>query len=258
MLELQKYLLDIGLVIGLLMTMVFIMSLIRKDNSIVDTFWGLGFIIIAAYSLVQSGEIDLRKAIVSLLVAIWGLRLSVHILARSKGKDEDFRYKAWRNTWKFFYVRSFFQIYMLQGFFMLIISSPVWYINLSRGGPLGAWDSLGLLLFGAGFIIETMADNQLAEFKRNPASKGKIMTTGLWSVSRHPNYFGEALVWWGISFYALGLQGGWYVLISPVVLTILLRFVSGVPMLEKKYRNHPDWKDYQSKVAPFIPFVRFF
>jgi steroid 5-alpha reductase family enzyme len=146
---------------------------------------------------------------------------------------------------------------MLQGFFMVIISTPIWFINFSDGGLLGPWDSLGLLVFGAGFILEVTADFQLAEFKKNPVNKGKIITTGLWSVSRHPNYFGEALVWWGISFYALSFPYGWYALISPVVITLLLRFVSGVPMLEKKYENHPDWADYKAKTAAFFPYIKF-
>jgi steroid 5-alpha reductase family enzyme len=195
--------------------------------------------------------------IVTLLVLLWGLRLSYHILVRNSGKGEDFRYKAWRNTWNYFLVRSYFQIFMLQGVLMLLISAPVWFINSSTGGPLGLWDSVGLIVFGAGFFFEVIADYQLAEFKRNPENKGKIITTGLWSVSRHPNYFGESLVWWGLSFYAFSLHNGWFTLISPLIITLLLRFVSGVPMLEKKYENHPDWKAYKAKTAAFIPFVKF-
>ncbi len=258
MIDFMNSLIEVGLVICLYMTIVFILALIRKDNSIVDVAWGVGFIIIAIYTIIQSGEVDLRKMIVSLLVLLWGLRLSFHIMVRNSGKGEDFRYKAWRNTWKYFVLRSYFQIFMLQGLFMLIISTPIWFVNFGNGCPLGPWDSLGLLIFGAGFLIETIADYQLSEFKRNTANTGKIITTGLWSVSRHPNYFGEALVWWGISFYALSFPYGWMALISPVVITLLLRFVSGVPMLEKKYENHPDWANYKLNTAAFIPFIKFF
>ncbi len=257
MLDFQNIVLEVSLVIGLYMTIVFILALIRKDNSIVDVAWGLGFIIISVYSIIQSGEVDLRKMIVSLLVLLWGLRLSFHIFVRNSGKGEDFRYKAWRDSWKFFYLRSFFQIFMLQGLFMLIISSPIWFISFSKGGPLGLWDSLGLVVFGSGFMFEVIGDYQLSEFKKDPSNKGKIMTTGLWSVTRHPNYFGEALVWWGISFYAFSFTNGWYTLVSPVIITLLLRFVSGVPMLEKKYAGHPDWNDYKARTAAFVPFVKF-
>ncbi|MEI6173897.1 MAG: DUF1295 domain-containing protein [Bacteroidota bacterium] len=257
MIDFQNIVLEVGLVICLYMTIIFILALIRKDNSIVDVAWGAGFILVAVYSIIQSGEVDLRKMIVSLLVLLWGLRLSFHIMVRNSGKGEDFRYKAWRDTWKYFYLRSFFQIFMLQGLLMLIISAPIWFINFSRGGIIGIWDSLGLVVFGVGFMFEAIGDYQLAEFKKDPSNKGKIMTTGLWSVTRHPNYFGEALVWWGISFYALSFPNGWYTLISPVVITLFLRFVSGVPMLEKKYQEHPDWQEYKAKTAAFVPFVKF-
>jgi steroid 5-alpha reductase family enzyme len=257
MTDIQNILLEVGLVIVLFMTIIFILALIRKDNSIVDVFWGPGFIVVAVYSVIQSGEVDLRKMIVTLLVLLWGLRLSFHIMVRNSGKGEDFRYKAWRESWKFFVLRSFFQIFMLQGVFMLIISAPVWFICFSKGGPLGPWDSLGLVIFGAGFMIETIGDYQLAEFKRDPANKGKIMTTGLWSVTRHPNYFGEALLWWGIGCYALSFPHGGYALIGPVVVTLLLRFVSGVPMLEKKYEGRQDWEEYKSRTAAFVPFLKF-
>jgi steroid 5-alpha reductase family enzyme len=257
MVDILNVVVEVGTVICLYMTIIFILALMRKDNSIVDVAWGVGFIVVALYSIVQSGEVDLRKMIVSLLVLLWGMRLSFHIMVRNSGKGEDFRYKAWRNTWKLFILRSFFQIFMLQGVFMLIISSPVWFINFNSGGPLGPWDSLGLLVFGAGFMIEALADYQLVDFKKNPDNRGKIITTGLWAVSRHPNYFGEALVWWGISFYALSFPFGWYTLISPLIITLLLRFVSGVPMLEKKYEHHPDWPDYKAKTAAFVPFIKF-
>jgi steroid 5-alpha reductase family enzyme len=257
LLDFQNIVLEVSLVIGLYMTIVFILALIRKDNSIVDVAWGLGFIIISVYSIIQSGEVDLRKMIVSILVLLWGLRLSFHIFVRNSGRGEDFRYKAWRDSWKFFYLRSFFQIFMLQGLFMLIISAPIWFINFSNGGPVGLWDSVGLVVFGFGFMFEVIGDYQLSEFKKDPSNKGKIITTGLWSVTRHPNYFGEALVWWGISFYAFSFPNGWYTVVSPVIITMLLRFVSGVPMLEKKYANHPDWNAYKVKTAAFFPFVKF-
>ncbi len=249
--------LEVGVVIFLYMTIIFIFALIRKDNSIVDIFWGAGFIVIALFSLLQNPVIDFRKLIVTLLVILWGMRISMHIYLRNKDKPEDFRYKHWRDTWKFFVLRSFFQIFMLQGLFMLIVAAPVYYINFKSVGPPGMWDSFGLVVFGIGFLIETVGDYQLTVFKKDPANNGKIITTGLWQYTRHPNYFGEALVWWGISFYALSIPGGWMTLISPVVITLLLRYISGVPMLEKKYEGRPDWEEYKSNTAAFVPFVKF-
>ncbi|MCX6286199.1 MAG: DUF1295 domain-containing protein [Bacteroidetes bacterium] len=247
---------EIALLILIYMSLVFILAQIAKDNSIVDIFWGLGFILIAIYSFIQDTEPDLRKWIVTFLVALWGVRLSVHIFLRNRGRGEDFRYRHWRETWKYFVLRSFVQIFLLQGLFMFIISSPVYYINFYSKEPLGFLDTLGLVVFGIGFLFEAVADYQLMDFKKKPENHGKIITSGLWEMSRHPNYFGEALVWWGISFYALNLPNGWMTLISPVIITLLLRFVSGVPMLEKKYSGRPDWEEYKRKTAVFIPFVK--
>ena len=249
---------EIAILVLIYMSLVFILAQIAKDNSIVDIFWGLGFILIAIYSLIQDTEPDLRKWIVTFLVALWGIRLSVHVFLRNRGKGEDFRYRRWRETWKFFVLRSYVRIFLLQGLLMFIIAFPVYYINFYSKEPLGFWDTLGLVVFGTGFLFESVADFQLMNFKKDAGNTGKIMTTGLWEMTRHPNYFGEALIWWGISLYAVNLPYGWMTLISPVVITLLLRFVSGVPVLEKKFEGRPDWEEYKNKTAPFIPFVKFF
>jgi steroid 5-alpha reductase family enzyme len=253
----MEFLVNIAFVIWIYMTIVFLIALIRKDNSIVDVFWGLGFIVVAAYSLIRTGNVNLQTMVMNLMVLLWGLRLSIHIIVRNKGRGEDFRYKAWRDTWKFFVLRSYFQIFILQGIFMLIVSSPVYFVIQYSTGIFHVNDYIGILLFVAGFSFETVSDYQLQLFKKNPDNKGRIITSGLWSISRHPNYFGEALVWWGISCFSLSYYQGWIMLVSPLIITFLLRFVSGVPMLEKKYKNHPDWKVYKEKTPAFIPFLRF-
>jgi steroid 5-alpha reductase family enzyme len=239
------------------MILVFLLALRLKNNSVVDIFWGLGFIVIAAFSFFYSGQPDLHKIILNLLVLTWGARLSVHVFLRNRGKGEDFRYKAWRDSWNHFILRSFFQIFMLQGFLMLVIAMPVYFVNLAPSVSVGPFDIAGLAVFLTGFFFESVGDCQLVRFKKDPGNKGKIITTGLWKITRHPNYFGEALIWLGISFFALGSRLGWITLISPVAITLLLRFVSGVPMLEKKYKGCPDWEEYKRRTAPFVPFVRF-
>jgi steroid 5-alpha reductase family enzyme len=253
----MDYLLNIAFIIWLYMTIVFFIALIRQDNSIVDIFWGPGFILVALYSLIRSGNINIQTSIMNLMVLLWGLRLSFHIFMRNKGRGEDFRYKAWRDTWKFFILRSYLQIFMLQGVLMLIISCPIFFLNQKSDGTFHFTDLLGTILFITGFIFEAVSDHQLALFKKKPENKGRIITTGLWSVSRHPNYFGEALIWWGIGFFALAYDQGWFMLVSPLIITLLLRFVSGVPMLEKKYEKHPNWKEYKQNTAPFVPFIKF-
>ena len=253
----MEILINVAFVIWLYMTIIFLLALIMKDISIIDVFWGLGFIIIAAYSMIRSGNFNLETYVLNLMVFLWGMRLSIHIFYRNKGKGEDFRYKAWRDTWKFFVLRSYFQIFIFQGIFMLIVSSPVFFVNHYSDGSFQINDYIGIILFLTGFTFEALSDYQLFRFKKNPDNKGKIITTGLWSISRHPNYFGEALLWWGIGCFALSYYQGWIMLVSPLIITFLLRFVSGVPMLEKKYKNHPDWEEYKQKTAAFVPFVRF-
>jgi steroid 5-alpha reductase family enzyme len=253
----MDFLVNIAIVIWLYMTIVFLFALLRKDNSIVDVFWGLGFIVVAAFSLIRSGNFNPETLVLNLMVLLWGIRLSIHIFIRNKGKGEDFRYKAWRDTWKFFVLRSYFQIFILQGIFMMIVSSPVYFVNHNSDGTFHVNNYIGIILFLIGFCFETLSDQQLIAFKKDPDHKGKIITTGLWSISRHPNYFGEALIWWGIGCFALSYYQGWIMLVSPLMITLLLRSVSGVPMLEKKYQNHPDWKEYKQKTAAFVPFIRF-
>jgi len=249
--------LQVSFLIFTYMCIAFLLALAKKDNSIVDVFWGLGFLIIAGFSLFISGVIDLHKVLINLAVLTWSLRLSIHILIRNLGRGEDFRYKVWRDTWKHFVLRSFFQIFMFQGLLMLIISLPIFFANTSLPVNVGLSDYLGMMVFMAGFIFETIGDYQLKAFKKDSINKGKIMTKGLWSITRHPNYFGESLIWWGIALLALDCPGGWITLISPVVLTLLLRFVSGVPMLEQKYKGRSDWEAYKKKTAIFVPYLKF-
>jgi steroid 5-alpha reductase family enzyme len=189
----------------------------------------------------------------NLFVLIWGLRLAIYIFLRNKGKGEDFRYKAWRDTWKFFILRSYLQIFILQGILMFIIALPIIFVNKAGPASFNFFDIAGILLFLTGYAFETIGDGQLARFKKDPANKGKIITGGLWRYTRHPNYFGEAVIWWGIGCFALPYPHGWIMLISPVIITLMLRFVSGVPMLEKKYAGRADFEEYKKRTPVFIP-----
>jgi len=249
-----NYLPEITLVVMIYMTLVFLLAMVLKDNSIVDIFWGLGFIVLTAYSLWKADDFDIKKIIVSTMVLIWGLRLTTHIFLRNRGRAEDFRYANWRRTWKFFVLRSFLQVFMLQGFFMLIVVLPVLHINNGKPLDLGMIDIAGMLIFLIGFYFEAMGDYQLTRFRKDPLNNGKIITTGLWKYTRHPNYFGEALLWWGIWLMAVPVVDGIFTIISPITITLLLRYVSGVPMLEKKYEGRADWEEYKSRTPVFLPF----
>ena len=252
----SEYLITAAITVFLFMLMVFVLALLLKDNSIVDIFWGLGFIVVAFVSLYPFNSLDAKKILVNLLILVWGLRLSMHIFKRNHGKGEDFRYANWRRTWKYFIPRSFLQVFMLQGFFMLTISWPVLHINSNNSIEFGMLDIAGILIFLTGFLFEAISDYQMVVFKKDTANKGKLITTGLWKYTRHPNYFGEALLWWGIWLMALPVVDGIYTILSPIVITILLRYISGVPMLEKKYEGRADWEAYKAITPVFVPFIK--
>lgn len=236
------------------MTLLFILAQILKNNSIVDIAWGFGFIIVVACLFIQSPEIFPSKVLLSALITIWGLRLSGHILLRNFGKPEDFRYEKMRKDWgKAFLIKSFFFVFMLQGALMLVISFSATVLYAAGPRGLNALDFIGAAVFLIGFLFETIGDYQLAQHLKKPANKGKLMTKGLWAFTRHPNYFGEATMWWGIFFIALSSANGWMAVISPLTITFLLVFVSGVPLLEKKYAGRPDWEKYRKRTPVFFP-----
>lgn len=244
----------------------FIVAIALRDNGIADIAWGIGFICIAVVLWSLAGSTTIRQYLLNGLTVIWGIRLAVHILVRNNCRpEEDFRYKQWREAWgKRWQWRTFWQVFMLQGFFMCVIAQPIFLGNTAAVYPaaqplalpsLGMADILGILLFVVGFLFEAIGDYQLLRFKQNQANKGRIMTLGLWKYTRHPNYFGEMLLWWGMAFIAAASGHRWALsaFISPIVLTWLLLRVSGVPMLEKKYAGNPEFEQYARQTPAFFP-----
>lgn len=232
----------------------FFISVIYKRNDVADLAWGIGFILVSVFSLVLAQNTSARAIIVVLLVSIWGIRLSSHILQRLKNKPEDARYAAWRKQWgKWFIPRSLFQVFVLQTVLMLIIAYPVWFITLNKPVLLSARDIAGIFIWCIGFYFEVVGDAQLKKFVSDPKNKGKIMQTGLWQYTRHPNYFGEVTMWWGIFILALSHPMGWQTIIGPLTITYLILFVSGVPLLEKKYAGRKDFEAYKAKTSVFFP-----
>lgn len=252
--SMADYILYSAAVVFVHMALVFVVALFKKDNSIVDIAWGLGFILVTLLTFFLEKEFFVRHVLVTVLVLIWGIRLTVHIFIRNRGRGEDFRYAQWRREWgKLFVLRSFFQIFMLQGLMLLIIAYPVMLTNHSRETGLSYLDLAGVFLWVKGFFFEVGGDLQLSRFKKNPGNKGKIMSSGLWKYTRHPNYFGETVMWWGIFLIALSVKLGWTAIISPAIITFLLLRVSGVTMLEKKYFGNKDFEEYAGKTNAFIP-----
>ena len=245
-----------AITVFLFMIVMSIIAQIKKDNSIVDIGWGVGFILIALVLMMTSDIIEIKEIILFAMISVWGLRLAFHIYLRSRGRGEDFRYANWRKKWgKNAVVIAFFKVFMLQGLFMLIIASPILVVFNSLDDHLTGINYLGLSIFLFGLLFESTGDYQLLCFKRNPSNKGKIITSGLWKFTRHPNYFGEVVLWWGIGIFTIGSDLYLAAFISPLILTLLLLFVSGVPMLEKKYTGIKEWENYKEITPAFVPFI---
>lgn len=246
-----------ALYIFIFMNFMYLLALRLKDNSIVDIGWGIGFIIVSLAMLFDRGTFYPRQLLITALVILWGLRLALYIFMRNKGKGEDFRYKQWRNEWgKTIYWRSYLQVFMLQGAIMFVIALPLMQVNASNSSELLPADFIGAAVWLIGFLFEAVGDGQMMRFKNNPANKGKIMRYGLWKYTRHPNYFGEALLWWGIFIIAAGAGNIFISVISPVALTYLLLRVSGVAMLEKKYTGNPEYDEYIRTTSSFVPMLK--
>lgn len=247
------FIFDSAIAVFVFMNLMFLVALRLKDNSIVDIGWGLGFILIASIGVIRHGHEKLHLLLFS-MIALWGVRLAAYIFIRSRGKGEDFRYAAWRKEWGGTVVwRSYLQVFMLQGIFMLTIVSPLWAAFSDVGSSLGVNTWIGAMLWCVGFYFEAVGDAQMMAFKSNPENRGRIMRSGLWRYTRHPNYFGEALLWCGIGLVAASGPVWYLAAIGPAVLTFLLLRVSGVTMLEKKYEGNPKYADYVEKTSAFLP-----
>ncbi len=231
-----------------------VVSVVRRDVSLIDIFWGPGFV--AGLLLIHFRE-GLRTPWHLLhlgLVAVWGVRLALHIAVRGRGKGEDRRYAAMRekNGPRFTWL-SLVTVFGLQATLVALLSAPL--VAVQRGAiehPVVA--GIGAALWLIGFFFEAVADAQLLAFQRNPASRGKVLDSGLWRLSRHPNYFGEACLWWGYGVFALAVAGGAWTLYAPLVVTLLLLRVSGVPMLEAGIESRrPGYREYVERTSSFFP-----
>jgi len=231
-----------------------LISIRKKDVSVVDSLWSLFFIIAALTIFINQEEVSNRAMLVMLLVTIWGLRLSFYITRRHWGHEEDHRYQTIRkNNQPGFEYKSLYMIFAFQAFIAWIVALPLFYA-VSSTEPLTLLDGLALVLWLLGMFFEVIADHQLYQFKKNPDNKGKILTNGLWKYSRHPNYFGEFLVWWGFFLFALS-NDGYLSVISPLLMTFLLLKFSGVSLLEQTMKLRPGYEDYMNNTNAFFPGV---
>jgi len=235
-----------------------LVSLLLRDASIVDIFWGPGFIVVGTYyAMTVSGEPNFRGLLVLGLVTVWGLRLALHIGIRNAGAGEDFRYRKWREKagTNFWWI-SLFKVFLVQALVLWIVSSPLLLAQLGDGEKASMLDVLGVALWVFGFLFETVADWQLQRFKKSPDTSGRVMRSGLWSVSRHPNYFGEAVLWWGLALLAVP-GGEWLSFVGPLLITFLLLKVSGVAMLDTAMvERRPEYANYIATTPAFVPGLR--
>ena len=241
-------------VIVVYMTVWFVIAQALKRNDVADIAWGIGFIIAATSAIFFTDRITWRGLLVFLLVTLWGVRLAFHVFLRNRGKCEDPRYRKWRRKWgKHAKVRAFFQVFLLQGVLIIVISLPVTMAITSGKSPLGLLDLLGVCIWFGGFFFEAVGDYQLSKHKRDPANRGKIMTQGLWKYTRHPNYFGEVALWWGVYLIALSVPLGWTTILGPITITYLILKVSGIPLLEEKYEDNLEFQMYKRRTSAFLP-----
>ncbi len=252
----MSHLLILGAML-LFFLLVFVVAQSKRNNGLIDIAWGVGFLLSAGLSLLIGRPGAAVPWIATACVAVWGVRLTWHLARRNWNKPEDYRYAHMRDTWnpKTFHLRMFIQIYLLQLALSYVINLPVIAANLEGRAGWNGIAAAGLAIWLAGFACEAAADRQLRRFKADPGNRGRLMTRGLWRYSRHPNYFGEALQWWGI--YVMTISGGrnLWLFLSPLVITLFLVFVSGVPLLEKKYAGRPDWEAYRSRTSMFVPWI---
>ena len=233
-----------------------LISLLLKNAAIADALWGLGFVLVAWLTFFQADGFFQRKLLLALLVTIWGLRLFLHIAARSRGKGEDPRYAAWRAQYgQRFWLVSLYKVFLIQALFLWVIAIGVQYGQFAETPARLTWlDAAGLALWLAGIIIESVSDYQLKRFLENPENRGRVMNRGLWRYSRHPNYFGESLVWWGIFVIVVSAPWGFLTIVSPVVITYTLLRLTGVTLMEQtEFSDNPEYQAYIRQTSAFVP-----
>jgi steroid 5-alpha reductase family enzyme len=245
-----------GALIAGCMAVMWLLSLALRDASIVDIFWGLGFATIAAATFLWTRDGgDSRRGLIAAMTIVWGLRLGLYLFWRNAGHGEDPRYVAMRrNLGSRFWWVSLFSVFGLQGVLMWIVSLPVQLGQVAPGDAFTVLDGAGVALYAVGLAFETVGDAQLARFRSDPANAGAVMDRGLWRYTRHPNYFGDFCVWWGIFLVALSSAGAAGSVVGPLVMSFLLLRVSGVPMLERSIRKRrPDYERYARQTSAFFP-----
>jgi steroid 5-alpha reductase family enzyme len=241
-----------------MMILGWLFSVVHRNVTIVDSLWGLGFVLITWLTYALSDGYWGRSLLIAALITMWGLRLSIYLSWRNWGKGEDPRYGSWREkSGKPFWIVSLFKVFLLQALFLWIISLGPQMGQIAASPDTLTWlDALGIIVWAIGFVFESVGDWQLVRFKSDPTNQGKVMNRGLWAYSRHPNYFGEFLIWWGIFFITLSTPNSWWTIFSPIIVTAVLLKMTGIPLTEKALiERRPGYSDYIKRTSAFVPWL---
>lgn len=245
-----------GAVIMVALTLLWGFSVAIRDASIIDIFWGFGFVLCNFVTLTLiDADVAPRQWLVHALVTLWGLRLSIHLLMRNAGKGEDYRYQRWReqggpNWW----LKTWYRVYLFQGAIMLVVAAPVIVVNQEGSQPALGWlDYIGIVVWLTGFLFEVVGDQQLANFKQDPENRDKVMNRGLWRYTVHPNYFGDATQWWGLWLIVASVPGGFWTFVGPLVMTTVFIKISNGVLERALSRRRPGYDDYIIRTSRFFP-----
>jgi steroid 5-alpha reductase family enzyme len=251
-----EHVLHSSVAIGACVFLLWLISIRMRDASIADIWWGPGFAVIAWLGALNKNLDFNRHTLVALVMTLWALRLAYFLARRNLGHGEDRRYQAMRGDSPHFWWVSLFKVFLLQGALQLIVSLPV-FATAHAETPMNAWDVVGISIALVGIVTEALADHQLTRFKADPNNKGRVMNQGLWGHSRHPNYFGNAVLWVGIGIVGIAAGGPWWALAGPVLMIFLLLKVSGVSMLEATItERRPAYRQYMMEVSAFVPWPK--
>ena len=233
-------------------TLGFVISRILKRNDIADIMWGPGILLVGIVGFLFSDG-GVLSVLLLILMTIWGIRLGLRILLRNLKKKEDKRYVELASSWgRWFVLRTYLQVFLLQGLLMIVVGYPALHLAVF-GGDVSPLVYVGFVVWLVGFLFEAIGDYQLDQFLGNKENKGRVMRYGLWKYTRHPNYFGEVTQWWGIFLVVVLVPWGFVAIISPLMITYLILYVSGIPMLEKAFDDNEEFQEYKKKTSPFFP-----
>ncbi len=248
----NQYLLEIGCILFVYLSSMVIAACYKKDTSIANFTWGGGVLIVTLYTFFRMSNFLLRQILTTTMICLWSIRLIAYVYKRYTGKDPRFVGWKWQG-FKALIINSFWvfgQIIMI-----IIMSNPVVTINMHNNMPhiISLFDIVGIVLWILGYCYESISDYQLSQFMKKPKNKGHVMQSGLWRYSRHPNYFGESIMWWGIYCVSLSVPYAWMTILAPVTITLLLVYITGIPLLENAMANNVEYQEYKKHTSKFIP-----